>query len=60
MVTRNKADAILRAPFYGYIKLRKATRKGKKSKDGLVVTPGNGTPNLSHRTTRTNLSSHVS
>ena len=29
------------APFYGYLKLRKATRKGKKSKQGYEVIPGN-------------------
>ena len=31
----------IKAPFYGYLKLRKATRKGKKSKQGFEVTPGN-------------------
>ena len=29
------------SPFYGYFKLRKATRKGKKSKKGYEVIPGN-------------------
>ena len=31
----------IKAPFYGYLKLRKATRKGKKSKQGFEVTPEN-------------------
>ena len=42
------------ARFYGYLKLLKATRKGKKSKEGFVVTPGNRTPKLPHRRPRTN------
>ena len=36
------------APFYGYSKLLKATRKGKKSKQGFDVTPGNLYGNLPH------------
>ena len=37
------------APFYGYLKLLKATRKGRKSKEGFVVTPGNRARDLPHR-----------
>ena len=37
------------ALFYGYLKLLKAKRKGKKSKQGLDVGPKNGTPKLLHR-----------
>ena len=29
------------SPFYRYLKLRKATQKGKKSKQGYEVIPGN-------------------
>ena len=29
------------ALFYGFLKLLKATQKGKKSKEGFVLTPGN-------------------
>ena len=36
-------------PFYWYFKLLKATRKSKKSKQGLDVTPQNQTRNPSHR-----------
>jgi len=45
------------APFYGYLKLIKATRKGKKSKQGCGVT-GNRTRDLSHRRPRTNQLCH--
>ena len=34
------------APFYGYLKLLKATRKGKKSKQRFEVTPRNCIRNL--------------
>ena len=37
------------ALFYGYLKLLKAKRKGKKSKQGLEVGPKNRTPKLLHR-----------
>ena len=38
------------APFYGYLKLLKATRTpGKKSKEGFEVTPGNRIRDLPHR-----------
>ena len=37
------------APFYGYLKLLKATRKGRKSKEGFVVTSGNRTRDIPHR-----------
>ena len=33
---------------------RKATRKGKNSKQGFEVTRGNGTRNFQHKTPRTN------
>ena len=33
-------------PFYGYLKLLKATRKGRKSKEGFVITHGNRTRDL--------------
>ena len=33
-------------PFYRYLMLLKASRKGKKSKQGFEVTPGNQTRNL--------------
>ena len=36
------------ASFYGYLKLRKATRKGKKVKEGSEVTPGNRTREFPH------------
>ena len=45
---------IIRAPFYEYLKLLKATRKGKKSKEGFVVASGNGTGDVPHRRPRTN------
>ena len=34
---------------YGYLKLLKATRKGKKSKQGFELTPGNRSRDLPHR-----------
>ena len=45
---------IIRAPFYEYLKLLKATRKGKKSKEGFAVASGNRTGDVPHRRTRTN------
>ena len=45
---------IIRAPFYEYLKLLKATRKGKKSKEGFVVASGNRTGDVPHRRPRTN------
>ena len=45
---------IIRAPFYEYLKLLKATRKGKKSKEGFVVASGNRTGDVLHRRPRTN------
>ena len=37
-----------------YLKLRKATRKGKKVKEGSEVTPGNQTREFPHRRLCTN------
>ena len=37
------------APFYEYLKVLKATGKGKKSKEGLEVTRENQPKDLSHR-----------
>ena len=34
---------------YGYLKLLKATRKGKKSKEGFELTPGTRSQDLPHR-----------
>ena len=34
---------------YGYLKLLKATRKGKKSEEGFELTPGNRSRNLPNR-----------
>ena len=45
---------IIRAPFYEYLKLLKATRKGKKSKKGFVVASGNRAGDVPHRRPRTN------
>ena len=45
---------IIRAPFYEYLKLLKATRKGKTSKEGFVVASGNRTGDVTHRRPRTN------
>ena len=42
------------ASFYGYLKVRKATRKGKKVKEGSEVTPGNQTREFPHRRLCTN------
>ena len=42
------------APLYRYLKLLKATRRGKKVKGGLEVTPGIGTWDLPHRRPPTN------
>ena len=45
---------IISAPFYEYLKLLKATRKGKTSKEGFVVASGNRTGEVPHRSPRTN------
>ena len=45
---------IIRAPFYEYLKLLKATRKGKTSKEGFVVASGNRIWDVTHRRLRTN------
>ena len=45
---------IISAPFYEYLKLLKATRKGKTSKEGFVVASGNRTGDVTHRRPRTN------
>ena len=45
---------IIRAPFYEYLKLLKATRKGKTSKEGFVVKSENRTGDVTHRRPRTN------
>ena len=42
------------APFYKYLRLLKATWKGKKLKDGIEVTTGNQTWDLPHRRPHTN------
>lgn len=45
----------INAPFYGSLKLLKATRKRKKSTEGFEVTPGNAnrTRDLPYRRPRT-------
>ena len=45
---------IISAPFYEYLKLLKATQKGKTSKEGFVVASGNRTGDVPHRRPRTN------
>ena len=45
---------IIRSPSYEYLKLLKATRKGKTSKEGFVVASGNRTGDVTHRRPRTN------
>ena len=44
----------IRAPFYGYLKLLKGTRKENKLKEGFVVAAGKRTRNLPNRRSRTN------
>ena len=48
-----RAPLSINAPFYGYLKLVKATQKGKKLKQGCDVT-GDRTQDPAHQRPRTN------
>ena len=48
-----RAPLSINAPFYGYLKLVKATQKGKKLKQGCDVT-GDRTRDPAHQRPRTN------